>query len=163
MRSWQVASSMLVAVLTQVSACGNLTDDALPAIRQPALFHEPQACVPAPQPPPLPPDERPSDPSACLSPNRDRPDLPVVLSIVNGSVVKFEFYDQCSGEEFTVAASVRACIGKSLATWRYAVWPTCPGQQSESMDYLYLKPLGGPHKAATLANERPCGASGGIG
>jgi hypothetical protein len=161
MQPWLTASSILV-LLAQLPGCGNSADDPLPAVQRPALFQEPQACVPVPPTQDWLPEDKPSDPRSCLSPPWHGRGLPVVLTIVNGRVTNFEFYDQCSGRHFSVAASVRECIGKSFATWRYPVLTVCSEQESRALEFVYLTPLRERVRVATVESEQPCGASGGV-
>jgi hypothetical protein len=142
----EVGSRSCVAALLTLSlfhgACALSGDVELPAVHQAAWQREPDACVPLPPPPMLPPEQTPSDPRACLSSSWSARGLPVQVSVVDGRVASFDFYDQCSGESFEVAPSVRDCIRRSLSTWRYAVWPTCPSQKAAtSHDILHLLPL----------------------
>jgi hypothetical protein len=140
-----------------LSACGREAEEALPPIPRPALFQEPSTCVPVPPPPPMPPDLAPADPRRCLGPAWSGRGLPVDMRIVDGRVVEFEFYDQCSGDRFTVPSDVRECIANALATWRYPTWPTCPGQRSSSHDMLYLEPL---RASVKIAGDIKRGCSG---
>jgi hypothetical protein len=81
----------------------------------------------------------------------------VELKIVNGRVKDIEFRDHCTGESYEVEASVRECIRRSVATWRYAVWPVCQGEESLNVDFLYLTP---PHQSAVAESSttlRSCG------
>ena len=133
---------VLVMLALSHQGCALSRDAELPPVHQEAWQREPDACVPFPPPPMLPPEQTPSDPRACLASSWSARGLPVQVRVVDGRVASFEFYDQCSGESFEVAPSVRDCIQRSLSTWRYTVWPTCPSQkESASLDILHLLPL----------------------
>jgi hypothetical protein len=143
------AASMLTASLA-LFACGDRSEEPLPEPPRPALFQEPSGCVPVPPPPLEPPASAAIDPRQCLGSEWSGSGLPVVLSILDGRVAEFRFYSPCSGETFTVAEPVRECIEKALASWRYPVWPTCPGERSYAFDVLYLQ---GPAKQGRLASQ----------
>jgi hypothetical protein len=162
MRSWLLASSIVV-VMAQSSACGLASNEPLPTVRTPALFQEPEACVPwPPGPDMLPPEHKPSDPRVCLALPWRGGGLPLHITIIDGRVADFEIYEPCSGRQFTIPTSARDCIRKSLETWRYATWPTCPGQRSRTMDFVYLEPLRRDARMVAAASPAPCEVSGGI-
>jgi hypothetical protein len=137
----------LVVALVPLGGCG-WREEALPPPPRPALFQEPSACIPLPPPPMMPPESAPLDPRKCLDRSWSQRGLPVWLTIVDGRVTDFEFYDQCSGERFDVSAPVRECIRTSLASWRYVVWSTCSNEPQQAVDVLYLQYIGEPIRVA---------------
>jgi hypothetical protein len=159
-RRFSQVAAAYCATLTLTCAMGR--EEPLPDVRLPALFDLPQMCVPVPPPPPIwEPYESPVDPRSCLSVSAGPQRLPVEVRVLNGRVSTFEFYEQCGGGvgNIEVDAAVRECIRASLATWRYPVWPVCPGQDSESRDQLYLTPLR-PLAARTASAVIPRGCGG---
>jgi hypothetical protein len=138
-----IATAGLVTACASLDACVGMGDEPLPPAPRAALFREPSGCVPLPAPPTEPPDSAPLDPRRCLGGTWAGKGLPVDVKIVDGRVTSIAFYDQCSGDIFDVPDAVRSCIEKSLATWRYPIWPTCPGEHSRACDVLYLEPVGG--------------------
>jgi hypothetical protein len=156
MRPARQSAAVLVIASLAVFGCGDRGEELLPPTPRLALFQEPSACVPFPTPPLQPPDSAPVDPRQCLGSEWSNRGLPVEVSVVDGHVAEFRFYSQCSGETFTVAAPVRECIRKALASWRYPVWPTCPGQHSYEFGTLYLQGTGG-HLRVASEIKHTCG------
>ncbi len=124
--------------------CGVMQEEPMPPVPRPAIFQEPSACVAVPPPPFEPPERAPLDPRKCLVETGSRRALPVELSITDGHVTSFVFYNPCSGERPQVTPALRECVHQALATWRYPLGPTCPGEHSSSYDILVLEPLGAP-------------------
>jgi hypothetical protein len=152
MQSWRNVA-IVTLLLPQCAACAVANEDPLPAVRERSLLREPSLCMPWPPPPIQPPAEAPSDPRACLPDSWSSAGLPVDVRIINGRVTSFEFYNQCSGDSFEVAPSIRDCIRRSLSTWRYATWPACPGEDSHAVDVLHLVPFRkGQRTASTIVH-----------
>jgi hypothetical protein len=85
-------------------------------------------CFPPLPPPPLPPlIKAGADLGQCLAPSSPHESLPVEVHIAaTGRATRVRFYSQCSGEEFTVAADVEACILDRLKSWEWLTVDTCP-------------------------------------
>jgi hypothetical protein len=132
----------LVLGLPLATRCATTSDEPLPAVREPAILEAQEACVAPPPPPPFQePVEKPTDLRACLPRSWGSRTLPVEMTVVNGRVQEFRFYDQCEGRLIPVEPSLRACIASSLNTWRYATGPPCPGHDYTWTEFLVLQPL----------------------
>jgi hypothetical protein len=154
-------SSRLAFLVLVAVGCATVQDEELPMVRPvSSLFDAPEACVAPPPPAPFQEAlEGASDPEDCLSRAwRDRA-LPLVMTIVDGRVRAFRFYDQCQGKVVQVDSSVRECIATSLRTWRFRFDGPCPGHQAVWTEYRYLRPPSA--EAARVASSAVKGGCGG--
>jgi hypothetical protein len=147
----------LALLLALAAGCSMGREEPLPRVQRPALFEPPPVCVAAPPLPPFPnPVEVPSNPRECLPTSWGDRELPIELTIVDGRVREFRFYEPCSGQLIPVEASIRQCIQSSLSTWSYSAEPPCPGHESISTSFLILRrPSGGG--APVSDDASPCG------
>jgi hypothetical protein len=146
----------LILLVVLAAACTMWQEEPLPQVKRPALFEPPVACVAAPPLPPFPnPVSRPSDPQDCLPVSWGDGELPIELTIVDGRVRALRFYEPCSGRVIPVEVSIRRCIESSLSTWNYSTELPCPGHESVSTSYLFLRRISG-HGKPVDADAAPC-------
>lgn len=119
----------------------------------PALFQP--ACTELP-PPPQELPVRGADVRKCAPHQYTTSGLPLELTVVQGRVVSFRFYSQCSGQVYEVERRVRSCIDEAVKTWRFEyIKPQCPGTASRDDDeqtiQLYVMPRGRSVRAGEIA------------
>jgi hypothetical protein len=140
--------------VTSLMLFGCATEEPLPSPRTtpiPAVFQP--ACTELP-PPPQELPVRGADIRKCVPRQYTTSGLPIQLTVVQGRVVSFQFYSQCSGQVYEVELRVRSCIDEALKTWRFDyIRPQCPGTTASDNDEQTMQFYVMPRERSVLGGE----------
>jgi hypothetical protein len=123
-------------------------DDSLPEPKTLVRLDPNLPCGGAPPPPPPTPFvmARPEDLGTCLSASFPYEAIPVEVRVAADGTARpgLGFYDQCSGETFSVDEPTKRCLEAKLSKWRWLVLSVCP---EVPMDQYFVARANRPTRA----------------